>query len=123
MRRLLIAALVAAGIAGTPSEGNAKDAKGAYMAPGNITCGEYLDAYSRSTLTGGADYRGPQIFWFAVGFINGFVSGANALLENGKKNVLAAVPADDPYRWVASWCRDNPSRSLVNAVNNLITRK
>ena len=53
-RRIIIAALIALGVSFFAGKVSAVDKNGNFMIMNNITCGEYLDAYSRSTLTGAA---------------------------------------------------------------------
>ena len=120
MRKVIIAAALAVGVA---SDGWAMDEKGTYTARGWIGCGEYLDAYSKSTLEGKGGYTGPSAMWEAAGHINGIITGANAFWRNGKKDNIAGMTIHDVYRWVASWCRDNPSQEVHRGVIALINSR
>ena len=64
--------LIVLSIAGTAESGWAADKDGKFTFMGAITCGEYLDAYSKSTLTGDSTAEGQHEFWKATGFINGY---------------------------------------------------
>jgi|TARA_B100002003_G_C13929061_1_gene451399 hypothetical protein len=57
-----------------------------YIVRGNISCGEYLDAYSRSTLNSKGGWNGPYEAWQAFGFILGYISGHNASSEDAGKS-------------------------------------
>ena len=114
--------LIVLSIAGTAESGWAADKDGKFTFMGAITCGEYLDAYSKSTLTGDSTYKGPSEFWEATGFINGYIASYNAYTPNGKPDVLAGMSNNDTYRWIASWCRDNPSKYVLDGVWLLIRK-
>jgi len=58
--------------------------------------------------------------WEAVGFIDGFISAYNAYTSNGKQDVLAGMSFNDSYKWIASWCRDNPSKAVNDGIEALI---
>ena len=66
MTRFIIPILVALAIVGTAESGWAADKDGGYSIRGPTTCGEYLDAYSKSTLTGDSTYKGQYEFWKAT---------------------------------------------------------
>ena len=111
--------LIVLSIAGTAES---RDKDGGYSIIGIIKCGEYLDAYSKSTLTGDSTAEGQHEFWKATGFINGFISSYNAYTSNGKKDVVGDMSMNDTYRWIASWCRDNPSKYVDHGVRVLIRK-
>ena len=111
--------LIVLSIVGTAES---RDKDGGYSIRGPTTCGEYLDAYSKSTLTGDSTYKGQYEFWNATGFINGYISSYNAYTSNGKTDVLAGMSNNDTYRWIASWCRDNPSKYVDHGVRVLIRK-
>ena len=116
MTRYFVSILCALMIVGATQFGHTRDADGTYSALENKSCGEYLDAYSRATLYDDGDgYKGPHEFWYATGWINGYITSYNQWTANGKENVAAGLSHGDVYRWVASWCRDNPSKELVEA--------
>jgi hypothetical protein len=113
MRRILMMALVGLVVSG-PAWGY--DAKGSATSVGSITCGEYLDAYSRSKLTGAGTVTGLYPMHRAIGWISGFLTAINMTTKNGRKHVLGSMTNNDARRWVASWCRDNISKDLAAAV-------
>lgn len=121
MKRLIIATLVTFGLLGSVTEARARDAKGISYILGSSTCGEYLDAYSRTTLTF-KGYYGPYGAWFAFGWINGYLSGYNQYVDNGKQNIIAKMTQNGTRRWIASWCQDNPSNSVYEATKALIKK-
>ena len=47
------------------------------------SCGYYLDAYSRTTLTGDADQKGNHHAWGVFGWIEGYLTAYNAHAANG----------------------------------------
>jgi len=122
MTRFIIPILVALAIVGTAESGWAADKDGGYSIRGPTTCGEYLDAYSKSTLTGDSTYKGQYEFWKATGWISGYITSYNAYTPNGKPDVLAGMSNNDTYRWIASWCRDNPSKYVDHGVRVLIRK-
>jgi hypothetical protein len=119
-RRIIIAALIALGFSFSAGDVSAKDRKGFYAIMGEKSCGEYLDAYSRSTLTGAAVFSGPHIFFQATGWIGGFISAYNMTTNNGRQDVLVGMSFNARLKWIASWCRDNPSNDLPDATSALI---
>jgi len=122
MTRLIIPVLVALAIVGTAGSGWAADKDGNYTITSPISCGEYLDAYSKSTLTGGKNFSGPHAVWEVVGYIDGFITAYNYAAVNGKANIADGMSNNDVARWIASWCRDNPSRKLHHGILALIIK-
>ena len=113
---LSVIALVLSGAA------HAADKDGRYTILGGMnTCGEYLGAYAAATLTD-TGYTGPHKSWEAFGFINGYITAYNRYRPNGKQNILASMSNIDAYRWIASWCRDNPSKNLFDGFGVLIVK-
>ena len=84
----------------------------------NETCGYYLDAYSRTTLRGNT-YSGPAEAWLVIGWIGGYLTAYNEFNANGKKSILGGMSQNDARRWIAAWCRDNPSKDVLDAVSAL----
>ncbi len=119
MRLIIVAAILVFGLAG---EAAARDANGGTML-NVVSCSYYLDAYSKTTLTGEGTSQGPYEFWGASGWISGYLSGYNVAADNGKGNIVEGMSYNDTYRWAASWCRDNPSEYLFNAVAALISSR
>jgi hypothetical protein len=97
--------------------GAAKDSHASYSILAPISCGDYLDAYSKSTLTGDSGIKGRHEFWEATGYINGMITGIN---HERSSNVLKGMSLNQSYKWIASWCRDNMSANLATAVSNLV---
>ena len=112
---LSVIALVLSGAA------HAKDKDGNFTTIGNKSCGYYLDAYSKATLTD-AGFSGQHESFLAFGFINGYLSAYNAKVPNGKQNILGSMSNNDAYRWIASWCRGNPSKDLDDGTNALTVK-
>jgi hypothetical protein len=119
MRRMIAAVLVL-GVLGVAGESYAKDKNGVWTARSSKTCSYYLDAYSRTTFTGDEKTNGPYEFWSVSAWIAGFISGINFAEENGEKEILNTMTSNDIFRWVGSWCRDNQSKSVPEAVLALI---
>jgi hypothetical protein len=86
---------------------------------GMLSCGEYLDAYSRTTFTG-SKMTGPHDMFQAYGWVSGSLSYYNAFVENGKDSILGSMSVNDALKWIGSWCRDNPQKTLPDAVSALI---
>lgn len=87
-----------------------------------MSCGTYLDAYSKTNLIGKNKLTGPHEIFDATGWINGYVSAYNELLDNSDKDVFGAIEVNQRYRWIASWCRDNMSSSLKDGLVALIKK-
>ena len=95
---------------------------GFYTVTGSKSCGKYLDAYAKATLTGESAYEGPHQSWKVFGYINGYLTAYNQYVHNGKKNIRGSMSVNDTYRWTASWCRDNPSKHLVDGIGALTVK-
>ena len=119
MTRLIIPALIAVLVCG-PAWG--MDKGGTFVPIGSPPCGEYLDAYSRSKLSGDSTYEGPYEMWNATGFISRYLSAYNMLVKNGKADIKGSMSSNDVRRWLASWCRDNPSSLLMEGLSVLTTK-
>ena len=117
---IILAAILAFGLA---SEARAADANGLGTVLGELSCSYYLDVYYRTELTGGSMYEAPYSWGKASGWINGFLSGYNINVDNGKQDIVEGMSNNDTYRWIASWCRDNPSKDLDIAVMALISSR
>ena len=84
-------------------------------------CNAYLDAYYRTTFAGTSSSKGPREFLEMSGWIDGYMTAINSAIDNGKKTILAdqngvVMNINDAYKWLASWCRDNPSKSLSKGI-------
>ena len=121
MTRLIIAALVVVSIVGTTSTSFAKAKNGDARIEGDLSCGEYLDAHSRTNLNSGG-FNGPHKAWGAYYWISGFMTAYNAVANNGKESVLGSMGINDARSWVASWCRENPSKTLYDGTKALIIK-
>lgn len=122
MTRLIIPALVALVIAGTAGSGYAVDKDGNYSTADPISCGDYLDAYSKATLTGKSEYKGPHGTWKAFARISGYLTAYNRYVPNGKANIIGSMSLNNGRKWIASWCRDNPSKDLEDGIVSLISK-
>ena len=127
VRRILIAMVLAALL--VPGSASAKDNKDRWVIYDEPSCGDYLDAYARSALKP-ANYSGPHEAWEVFGWIAGYISALNryqryefpSILDAGKRGDaghMAGMNINDARRWVASWCRDNQSEGLDDAINAL----
>ena len=85
----------------------------------NYNCQEYLDAYAKTTLIDDNKYSGPHAMWEASGYIRGYTTAYNRETNNGIGNILEDMSMRDTYSWIASWCRDNPSKTLDDALQAL----
>jgi hypothetical protein len=113
VRRIALVAMLTLCASG---EAWAADARGNYDALSLSTCAKYLDAYSKTTLTGDATYKGPYEAWSDRGWVNGYLTAYNRFVSNGKVNIKEGTTFNDVHRWLASWCRDNKSNDLDDAV-------
>jgi hypothetical protein len=98
-----------------------KDRKGVYSFHNQSTCGEYLDAYSRTTFTT-TGFSGPYEMWGARGWFSGFISAYNILIENGKTDILGSMTTGGALKWIGSWCRDNPTKDFDDGIFALIQK-
>jgi hypothetical protein len=117
MKRIILIAIALAVIG---SENGYAGDKMEFDIIGLYTCSEYLEGYSRTTLHGDTGYSGPENPYNS--WIAGYLSGFNIYVRNanGKRSILGNMTINEAYKWVASWCRDNPSRELVFGVGALI---
>ncbi len=114
--------IVALALVLSSANGWARDKNGDFMTYDYVSCGEYVDAYSKSTLKGNRNFQGPYETGTVFGGIYGYLSAYNRFSNNGKSSILGSMSKNDARRWMAAWCRDNPSKDVDNAVNAL-TRK
>ena len=117
MKQLLMAVLVGLVISGSAW---AKDKNGEYITKAVPTCGEYLDAYGKTTLNT-EGYSGPHEAFKVFGWMNGYITAYNRQTPNGLSGVLGTMPLNDARRWMASWCRDNPASDLDDALYALFS--
>ena len=103
------------------ADGWAMDKDGRFTIHDPKSCGYYLDAYSRTTLIDGS-WKGPHEFWKISGWINGWLSAYNEFNANGKSDILGGMTLNDAMRWMAAWCRDNPSKDIHDALDALIRK-
>ncbi len=121
MKRIILAALVGVfAIIGMAESGHAYDEKGIYVTRGRITCAEYLDSFTQATLTAQSRIDGPSEFLRAAGFIFGFITAHNVFVANGKQDIAVSMVNNDLLRWLASWCRENPSKKIATGPQILI---
>ena len=101
------------------ADGWARDKNGGFTAHTHQSCGFYLDAYSTATLTGDSTFQGPYGAYLVFGWIGGYLSAYNHLSNNGKNDILGGMTPNDAMRWIAAWCRDNPSKNVWSAISAL----
>ena len=120
MSRLIVAALVASCFV-VSAESYAMNAQGEYKPYGLATCGKYLDAYSKAELTDQRDVAttDPNTA-HALGWISGFVSAYNRYDANERYSILGEMSLNDVRRWAATWCRNNPTKDLDDAMGTFI---
>lgn len=118
MTRFIIPALIAVLVSG-PAWGADR---GVFTPVNSRTCGVYLDAYSRSKVSGASTYNGPYEMWEAVGYISGYLSAYNQYAKNGKDDIIKSKSRNDVKRWLASWCRDNLSSLLMEGFSVLVNK-
>ena len=117
--RLMLAVLLILGVSGISGQANARDKDGGSIIISVANCSEYLDSYSTSSpLDGG--FTGDAIAHRVFGYIDGYLSAYNRYADNGKANIADGLSHSDVRRWVASWCRDNYSRSLHHALDAFV---
>jgi len=117
MKRLLMVALVGLVVSG-PAWGIGKG--GAYTGYSQHSCGFYLDAYASAELIGDHLYSGTYKTSIVFGWINGYLTAYNRHVDTGEINILGTMPMNDARRWMASWCRDNPSKDVLDALAELL---
>ncbi len=104
------------------ADGWARDKNGTFSTHNNRSCGYYLDLYSRTTLRGDRTLNGPYAAWAVFAWINGYLTAYNEHVANGKKTILGSMTLNDVRRWMAVWCRDNPSKDIDYAVSALTSK-
>ena len=73
--------------------------------------------YARSDLQDlGGKVRYPAEFGRVIGWVSGYMTAANHYLPNKINNFAHIL---DEIAWVASWCRDNSSKTIVDAMEAL----
>ena len=104
------------------ADGWADDKNGRFTSYDSRSCGYYLDAYSRTTLTGDTAQEGNHQAWGVFGWIDGYLTAYNAHVANGKESILGSMTINDARRWIAAWCRDNPSKDVMVGIEVLIRK-
>ena len=120
MTRMVLLAVL---LISLPLAASAKDERGRYvsMGEGNANCGTYLGAYSVADLRKrGSDHSYRGDFGSYLNWLQGYASRVNQT-EPGGQNVYQ-MGTVDIAGWVASWCRDNPSKSLLEAMDQLTNK-
>jgi hypothetical protein len=110
---LLVGALFSGEAVGANKEGQ-------FTVYGGHSCEEYLDAYANATLTGTNGFNGKHNWWQIDGWIDGYLTAYNQLKKNLQRDVIVKMSPNASRRWMASWCRDNPSDTFLNAIFRLI---
>jgi hypothetical protein len=91
---------------------------GAFVTHDLPVCSEFLDAYGKTTLMEGGKYSGPHEVWGVFGWVNGYLTAWDRSVGDG--DALDGMLSNDVHRWVASWCRDNLSKDIDDALQALI---
>ena len=86
---------------------------------GELSCGSYLDVYSRMAFQGTNTYSSYPDGREVADWIEGFITDFNQFVDNGKANILGNMSINDARKWLASWCRDNPSKTLDLGIRSL----
>jgi len=86
------------------------------------TCGEYLGAYGKITLADKGAADGPPMALLTLTWMSSYLSAYNNMAVGGG-DVLAGMTINDARGWVASWCRDNPPKDLIDALDTLFSRQ
>ena len=122
MKRMLLAAMLATLISG-PAWGYDGQGRAFVFGAGSSTCSTFLGKYARSDIRSvGDDHTYNVEFGVSLGWITGYLTHVNVSVP-GKANHFAAMSVPDIAGWVASWCRDNPSKSLSHAVSTFVKTK
>jgi hypothetical protein len=87
---------------------------------GTQSCTYYLDVYSRTTLKGKATSAGLAEWWGVDSWISGYLTAYNQFRPNSKKDILGSMSTNSARKWIASWCRDNSVRDVLDAIGALI---
>jgi len=110
MKRIILAALIVCVV--SPAWGDT--AAGVYAAKLSPECSTFLSDYAMAELS----QRGSKItysnhFGDNIGWIAGYMTRVNFSVR-GKENYFRDLLEE--VAWVASWCRDNPSLDLSDAM-------
>ena len=95
--------------------------KGAFFnyGAGSSNCTKYLGSYGSANLKrtpdGGISYVGD--FGFVMGWLQGFATRVNRTIPGGAN--IYDMDSVELAAWVASWCRDNPLKQVVDAMDAL----
>ena len=121
MKRIILVALVTVLVSG-PAWGVKNNSYSSYF-PGSEKCTKFLSDYARAETTATRDgnavnYSYPAAAALEIGWILGFISGTNREKE-GRENFFLYGWVEN-IGWIASWCRDNPSKDLLDAVEALM---
>ena len=116
MKRIILAALVGALVSGPAV---AVDETGSYyrLGMGSEKCAKYLGAYGTSELkhTPDGQFSFNNRFGIWIGWIHGYATRVN-MTTKGRANIYD-MDSIGIAAWLASWCRDNPSKDLTEAMN------
>lgn len=116
VRHLIIFVLLLACV--TP-EAQAADTDGRAYIRDEPNCQQYLDAYARAKLLDGGGIVGPVATAHIFGWVIGYISGFNSIADIDETDIAHGLSSNDIHRWLASWCRDNPTEDTSDAINHL----
>lgn len=113
MKRLLLAALLVGAM--SPAWGLDGDS---YTTVDDIDCSKFLDEYAKGGIGKDSDgvTQGYGPFKAIAAWIAGYMTSVNRHVA-GKTHYFRDFREE--VIWIASWCRDNPSESLSEAMSYL----
>jgi len=117
-RRIILAALVGVLVIGPAWAIEVKDRLHVFGA-GSTLCTKYLGAYGTADLKTAPDgyMSSGDVFAYELGWIQGYATRVNETTK-GRENIYD-MDTIGLAAWVASWCRDNPSKRILNAMEAL----
>lgn len=116
MRRIMAIAVMVGVLASGPAWGGEVTT---YVTSYMGKCKKFLGAYAGMKLIGGSTYEGDHDVFLNRGYILGYLTAYNAY-KRDKGTILGSMEMNDAFRWIASWCRDNPQKDLSYAMGALI---
>ena len=119
MRKVIIAVVLVGVLVSGAAWG--KDEAGRYyiFGAGGEKCAKYLGDYSTSELKRepNEEFTYSPKFGIWIGWIHGYATRVNKTIK-GRANIYD-MDSVDIAAWLASWCRDNPSKELTRTMHAL----
>lgn len=116
MRKVIVVAALVVVLANGPAWGK----NIVYTGYGTLTCGQYLDGYSRMEFTTDGQIKGKFLSHQIAGYVSGYLTAYNSHALTKGKTILGSMTRNDSLKWLASWCRDNMHNGLPSALDALI---